>query len=175
MEAGWYLRKHDDGGIFGPLTLAQLTRWANLARIAPQDFVSDDQEAWMKAPMLSELGMDWLVEVTTERFYGPTTLGAVQEFLRLGEITHETHVINACDGSRRQIHQITAFFPAPEVDETIAQSPAPSGMAIDFEERIRDLERTLREERRSLQEAEARNRELEAKYQRLLASNGANG
>ena len=27
--------------------------------------------------MLPELGMDWMVEVTSERYYGPTTLGAI--------------------------------------------------------------------------------------------------
>ncbi|HSP45535.1 MAG TPA: hypothetical protein VLO30_06045 [Chthoniobacterales bacterium] len=53
----------------------QLTRWASTAQVAPHDVVSTDQLTWVKAPMLPELGMDWLVEVTTERFYGPTTLG----------------------------------------------------------------------------------------------------
>ena len=48
----------------------------------------------MKAPMVSELGMDWLVEVTSERYYGPTTLGAINEFVRLGEVTPENFVIN---------------------------------------------------------------------------------
>jgi len=72
----WFLRKHEDDNIFGPLPFAQLVRWAEAARIAPHDCVSTDQSTWMKAPMLAELGMDWLVEVTTERYYGPTTIGA---------------------------------------------------------------------------------------------------
>ena len=113
--------------------------------------------------MLAELGMDWLVEVTTERYYGPTTLGAIQEFVRLGEINAESFVINTCDGSRRQIHEIEPFFSSDSSEANGAgeQSPAAAGMSIEFEERIRDLERSLREERRALQEAEARYRELE--------------
>src|SRR3712207_5576164 len=99
----WFLRKHEDGTIFGPLTFAQLARWAASAQIAPHDGVSTDQVNWMKAPMLPELAMDWIVEVTSERLYGPTTLGAIREFLQLGEITEETFVINACDATRRQI------------------------------------------------------------------------
>lgn len=166
----WFLHKHDDGGVFGPLPLNQLVRWANLARIAPHDLVSSDQAVWVKAPMLPALGMDWLVEVTTERYYGPTTLGAIQEFVRLGEVTPENFVINACDGLRRQIHEIVPLFPEVEPEEAVDESPAPSGMSINFEERIRDLERTLREERRALRETEARYRELEERYQRLLAS-----
>jgi hypothetical protein len=172
---GWYLRKYDDGGIFGPLPFDQLSRWASKARIAPRDLVSSDQETWMKAPMLSELGMDWLVEVTSERYYGPTTLGAINEFVRLGEVTPENFVINTCDGSRRKIQEIASFFVSTTEDgETlVGDSPAAAGMSIKFEERIRDLERSLGEERRALREAEARYRELEERYQALLAAAAA--
>jgi hypothetical protein len=167
----WFLRKHEDGNIFGPLPFAQLARWASSAQVAPHDVVSTDQLTWMKAPMLPELEMDWLVEVTTERFYGPTTLGAIQEFMRLGEINGETFVINTSDGSRRRvsemplvISQVEGDFAAEEVSPI---GPAASGMAIDVQDRIRDLEQSLREERRALQEAEERYRALELKYQEL--------
>jgi len=172
MEPSWYLRKYEDGGIFGPLPFHQLTCWAAKARVAPRDLVSSDQQTWVKAPMVSELGMDWLVEVTSERYYGPTTLGAINEFVRLGEVTPENFVINMCDGSRRKIQEITTFFPnhIEEGDVSVEQSPATAGMSIKFEERIRDLERSLGDERRALQEAEARYRELEQRYQQLLAS-----
>lgn len=175
MDPSWYLRKYDDGGIFGPLPFDQLSRWASKARIAPRDLVSSDQQNWMKAPMVSELGMDWLVEVTSERYYGPTTLGAINEFVRLGEVTTENFVINTCDGSRRKIQEIASFFTTATDDgETLADgSPAAAGMSIKFEERIRDLERSLGEERRALREAEGRYRELEQRYQALLAAAAA--
>src|SRR3954453_2055377 len=102
----WFLRKHEDGTVFGPLSFLQLAKWAAAAQVAPHDAISADQLTWIKAPMLPELGMDWLVELTTEQYYGPTTLGAVQEFIRLGEIDGETYVINSCDGTRRQIREI---------------------------------------------------------------------
>jgi hypothetical protein len=168
----WFLRKHEDGNIFGPLPFVQLARWASTAQVAPHDAVSTDQLNWMKAPMLPELGMDWLVEVTTERFYGPTTLGAIQEFMRLGEINAETFVINTCDGSRRRVSEMPLVLSQiveeePDADEIAAAGPAASGMAIDVQDRIRDLEQSLREERRALQEAEERYRALELKYQEL--------
>lgn len=175
MEPSWYLRKYDDGGIFGPLAFDQLSRWAERARVAPRDLVSSDQQTWMKAPMLSELGMDWLVEVTSERYYGPTTLGAINEFVRLGEVTPQNFVINTCDGSRRKIQEITSLVSneIEDGDAAVEQTPAAVRMSIEFEERIRDLERSLREERRALQEAEAHYRELEQRYQELLASAAA--
>ena len=174
MEAAaaqdWFLRKHEDGNIFGPLPFAQLARWASSAQVAPHDAVSTDQITWTKAPMLPELEMDWLVEVTSERFYGPTTLGAIQEFMRLGEISPETFVINSRDGSRRQVNEMPlilsqiAIETEPEVEAT---GPVASGMSINVDDRIRDLEQALREERRALQEAEERYRALELKYQDL--------
>ncbi|TMP91558.1 MAG: hypothetical protein E6L07_13345 [Verrucomicrobia bacterium] len=106
MNQSWYLRKHEDGSIFGPVGFDQLARWASTAQIAPHDALSTDQRTWTKAPMLPQLGMDWLVEVTSEHYYGPTTLGAIQEFIRLGEISDDTFVINACDGTRRQIQEM---------------------------------------------------------------------
>src|ERR1043165_10306240 len=81
----WFLRKHGDGTVFGPLTFEQLEQWASTAQIAPHDYLSNDQQSWIKAPMLPHLGMDWLVEVTSEHYYGPTTLRAIQEFIRRSE------------------------------------------------------------------------------------------
>jgi hypothetical protein len=173
MEAAtakdWFLRKHEDGTVFGPLTFELLSRWASTAQIAPHDAISNDQETWIKAPMVPQLGMDWLVEVTSERYYGPTTLGAIQEFVRLGEINPETIVINSCDGTRKQIAEMPALLQSPKPEADAAQSPATpapaaAGISIDVNERIRELEQSLREERRALQEAEARYRELEKKY-----------
>ena len=163
----WFLRKHEDGNLFGPLPFAQLARWASSAQVAPHDIVSTDRVTWMKAPMLPELGMDWLVEVTTERFYGPTTLGAIEEFMRLGEINGETFVINSCDGSRRRVNELSLVDVEPARDSAETPGPAATGMSIKPEDRIRDLEQALREERRALQEAEERYRALQLKYEEL--------
>ena len=116
--------------------------------------------------------MDWLVEVTSERYYGPTTLGGVQEFLRLGEIGEETFVINSCDGSRRQVKALSDRLQSTsQVDGgTINSSeevPAATTMAIDLRDRICDLEESLFEERRALQDCEERCRELEARLNEL--------
>ncbi|MFL6539007.1 MAG: hypothetical protein ACJ8JD_12600 [Chthoniobacterales bacterium] len=172
MEAAetqqWFLRKQEDGTVFGPLSFEQLARWASTAQIAPHDSVSADQQSWIKAPMLAELGMDWLVEVTSERYYGPTTLGAVFEFMRLGEITSETFVINTCDGTRRQIAELEPPVGELAMADSGAAAPETEGMAIDFEDRIRDLEQSLSEEREALRDCETRYRELEARYRELL-------
>src|SRR4051812_17145356 len=140
----WFLRKHEDGTLFGPLSFAQLAKWAAAAQVAPHDAISSDQLTWIKAPMLPELGMDWLVELTTEQYYGPTTLGAVQEFIRLGEIDGETYVINSCDGTRRQIREITeleealinaASEPAETHEVEVADEPMASGISMDLQDR----------------------------------------
>ena len=182
MEAAaaqeWFLRKHEDGNIFGPLPFAQLARWASSAQVAPHDVVSTDQMTWIKAPMVPELGMDWLVEVTSERYYGPTTLGAIQEFLRLGEINDDTFLINSCDGVRKRINEMPLVLPPAVAEETAPEAapvetaePVATGMSINVEDRIRDLEQSLREERRALREAEERYRALQLKYEELQRAN----
>ena len=169
----WFLRKHQDGSIFGPISFDQLSVWASAAQVAPHDVVSTDQQTWLKAPMVPQLGMDWLVEVTSEHYYGPTTVGAIQEFIRLGNINADTFVINSCDGTRRQIREMHALFKTNAVSSkasktNVATEPAAAGISMRLQERIRDLEQTLRDERRALAEAERRYQKLEEKYNALL-------
>jgi hypothetical protein len=172
----WFLRKHQDGSIFGPISFDRLSSWASTAQVAPHDVVSTDQQTWLKAPMVPQLGMDWLVEVTSEHYYGPTTVGAIQEFIRLGDINADTFVINSCDGTRRQIREMPTLFKTnaasskAEITDVVLE-PAAAGISMRLQERIRDLEQTLREERRALTEAEQRYQQLEEKYNALLKQN----
>jgi hypothetical protein len=168
----WFLRKHEDGSIFGPLDFEQLARWASSAQVAPHDSISPDQKTWMKAPMLPALAMDWIAEVTSERLYGPTTLGAIAEFIRLGEIDQDTFVINSCNATRHQIRDIapllaTQASEAMQREENAVGGPAASGISVGLEDRIRELEQALREERRAVAEAEERYRMLESKLKEM--------
>ena len=74
--------------------------------------------------MVPELGMDWLIELTTEQLYGPTTLGAIQEFLNLGEVNSDTTLINARDGSSSQIKDIEMLTIPVEEPEDERQTAA---------------------------------------------------
>ncbi|MFL6499277.1 MAG: hypothetical protein ACJ8LL_00990 [Candidatus Udaeobacter sp.] len=177
MNQKWFLRKHEDGSTFGPVQFDQITRWAAAAQIAPHDTLSNDGQTWVRAPMVPQLSMDWLVELTTENYYGPTTLGTLREFIRVGEIDAETVVINSCDGTRRQVQEMPDLWEtAPsEADENQFQielgdpvAPALAKMSGRLQERIRDLEQALQEERRALAESQQRYDELERKYQELL-------
>ncbi len=127
--------------------------------------------------MLPQLGMDWLVELTTEHYYGPTTARRLQECTPLGEIDGETFVINNGDVALRQIGEMPGLWETAlsEIDEDQMQfqlgdpvGPAVAKMSTRLQERIRDLEQTLQEERRALAESEQRYVELERKYKDLL-------
>ena len=71
----WYLMKNDDGTIFGPISFELLRQWSLDAQISPLDKVSNDEKSWMKAPMVPDLEMDFLIEVSPDQFYGPTDFG----------------------------------------------------------------------------------------------------
>jgi hypothetical protein len=161
----WYLMKNDDGTIFGPITFEQLHQWASDAQVSPLDKVSNDEKTWMKAPMVPELGMDYLVEVSPDQFYGPTTLGAVREFLTIGEINAETPVTNCRDGSVTMIKDIAELAVADVEDTT--QQPVRTSIRINLQQRVRELEEALMEERRAREQAEHLVERLEAKLNEI--------
>ena len=101
----WLLKKHDTGNIHGPVPFDKLLEWANAAQINPQDSISDDDDNWKKAPMVEGLKMDWLIEVPGNPLYGPTSPGAVLEFLNMGEINLSTTVVNCCTGESMPLEE----------------------------------------------------------------------
>ena len=166
----WYLRKHNQGEIFGPIRFEQLAAWAQTAQINPQDMVSNDREVWTKAPMIPDLGMDWMLEVTDNLIYGPTTAGALLEFVRLGEINRDSTIINACTGESMTLRSAPFFseeaLRATAGDAQAAQPPK-GGIKLNLQQRIRVLEAALVEKRVKLNAARETITKLEAKILEL--------
>jgi hypothetical protein len=165
-SAKWYLRKHEDGEVFGPVDFAKLKDWARAAQVSPLDMVSDDRTNWVKAPMLQGLHMDYLIQLGDESYYGPTTEEAVQEFLRLGEIHAETTLINCCTGAETTLRE-SGFFQGlpPPMEEIAAGEPGRRTIRQNLQQRIRELELLLVEKRQKLEMAEVRIRQLERRLQ----------
>ena len=157
----WYLMKNDDGSIFGPISFELLQQWSVDAQISPLDKVSNDEKNWVKAPMVPELQMDFLVEVSPDQFYGPTTIGAVREFLQAGEISSDTPVTNCRDGSVRLVSDIPELQIEEEQED--ATQPVRTSIRINLQQRVRDLEEALMEERRAREQAEHLVERLEAR------------
>ena len=161
----WYLLKNDDGTIFGPISLEQLKQWSTDAQVSPLDKISTDAQNWMRSPMLPDLQMDYLVEVSPDQFYGPTTLGAVREFLQMGEINGETEITNCKDGT------VTALKNVPELqvteDEGEIGRPVRTSIRFNLQQRIRELEEALLDERRAREDAEHHLARLETKLEEI--------
>jgi len=163
----WYLMKHNDGTIYGPMGFDVLRQWAVDAYIGPHDKVSTDAEKWLKAPMIPELQMDYLLELSADSYYGPTTVGAVREFLTSGEITGETLVTNCKTGETRPLSQFAIFQLPGDAD----LAPARPSIRQNLQARIRELEEALIEERRLRQLSES----LRARAEARLAELEGNG
>jgi len=157
----WYLMKNDDGTIFGPISFELLQQWSVDAQISPLDKVSNDEKTWTKAPMVPELQMDFLIEVSPDQFYGPTTIGAVREFLQAAEIHGETPVTNCRDGSVRLVKDFPEL--QPRLDEDEALQPVRTSIRVNLQQRVRDLEEALMDERRAREQAEHLVEKLEAR------------
>ncbi len=161
----WYLLKNDDGTVFGPVPFHQLRQWAIEAQVSPLDKVSTDGQNWLRAPMAPALEMDYLIEVSPDQYYGPTTLGAVREFIQMGEVTGESLVTNCKDGT------ITAIKNIPELNIVPAEEdqsrPVRTTIRFNLQQRIRELEEALMDERRAREDAEHHVAKLEAKLSEI--------
>lgn len=173
----WFLKKHENGEIFGPVHFDKIREWAHSAQINPQDMLSGDQAIWTKAPMFPDLGMDWLVVVGENLLYGPTTAEALLEFEQIGEISSETQLVNCCTGettvlSATEFYQTAQAEPKEEKILThpllsMLQQPGNTGAKVNMQKRIRELEAGLLDKRRKLMAAEEKIARLEAKVKEL--------
>lgn len=176
----WFLRKHEDGEVFGPVPFEKIREWAQSAQINPQDSVSNDRTVWTKAPMIPDFAMDWLVVMGEDLLYGPTTAEALIEFIQIGEITPDTVVINCVNGERTSIN-MTGFYqkhphPVRPRQEDPAEAllglhpqPVKGSIRVNLQKRIRELEIALMEERRIQSLAEDTIARLEHRVKELEA------
>jgi hypothetical protein len=166
-DTNWYLRKSNDGSEFGPIPFSQLRQWAAEAQVAPLDHVSTDGRTWMKAPMVPELEMDYLIEVGEDQFYGPTTVGAIREFLNAGEISADARITNCKDGTELSVVDIVPRNEVAAAGDPAAAITTRSSIRINLQQRIRDLEERLDQERRARETAEHLVHKLEARLDEL--------
>ncbi len=173
----WYLKKHENGEVFGPVPFDRIREWARSAQVNPQDMLSNDTVIWTKAPMIPEMQMDWLVVVGENLLYGPTTASALLEFDQLGEITPDTILINCCSGESTPLSD-TPFYKIaqsePKEDQipmnpllAMLQQPGQGGVRVNLQKRIRELETGLLDKRRKLIAAEETIARLESRIKDL--------
>lgn len=175
----WFLKKHDNGEVFGPVHFDKIREWARSAQVNPQDMLSNDRTIWTKAPMIPDLKMDWLVVVGDNLLYGPTTAEALLEFDQIGEITPDTPLVNCCTGETTVLNA-TEFYQAAQLEPkedkiathpllAMLQQPGQGSHRANLQKRIRELESGLLDKRRKLMAAEETIARLEGKIKELEA------
>jgi len=173
----WYLKKHENGEVFGPIPLEKIREWAHSAQVNSQDLLSSDNVIWTQAPMIPQMEMDWLVEVNEDLLYGPTTAETLLEFHQLGEISSETTIINCRTAKSLPLGE-AGFYSASEREPEEEQIPATplmkmlqksgrGSLRVNLQNRVRELELALLDKRRKLMEAERSILLLEAKVKTL--------
>jgi hypothetical protein len=91
---------------------------------------------------------------------GPKTIGAVREFIRMGEIGDETPITNCKDGSVVLVRDFPELHIAHEREDS---QPVRTSIRMNRQKRSRYLAETLMEERRARESAEHMLEKLEAK------------
>lgn len=110
----WHLIKSADNQEHGPIGTETLIGWASEAKISPLDKLScDGRQTWLRAPMVRELQMDWLIQMPDQYLYGPTNISTIQEFLATGEIDGNVVLINCVDGSESRLGDQPFFAASP--------------------------------------------------------------
>ncbi len=174
MATEWFLLKAADREVHGPITLDQLRVWASEAKISPLDKVSSDsRESWVRAPMITDLQMDWLIEMPDNYLYGPTSVGTIQEFLATGEIDENVMVINCLEATIGRLSEQPFYQASPhhirsaetvlhgtELPEDVEAMEAAALMR----QRIHWLEKQIMELQHDLGMAEAYNQSLRSQF-----------
>lgn len=166
LNTPFYLLKNEDGTLFGPVPFSQLVEWAASAQISPLDKISSDQVEWNRAPTYPDLKMDWLVQSSPGQLYGPTTIGALKEFILAGEINGESMAINCVEAVQCKVKDIA------ELGEVLDQAaehqeegrPGRASVRETLQQRLKDVEDMLLQERRLRYEAEDKLAKLAARY-----------
>jgi ribosomal protein L19E len=167
----WRVKKSPDNSIYGPVDAEMLKEWANSAQIAPQDLIDRSDDDWRMASQIDFLEMLWLVKLPGDEVYGPTTVGALREFILEGLITEKTLATHA---KTDQSLPIAALFAAVEFEKKRAMRRPPkeamkstASLAVDMakDQRIRQLEQDLKDLRQEHESLVHRYRQLSLQMQ----------
>lgn len=149
MSDQWYLKKYDDGSVFGPVEVARLHEWASKGEISPYDMLSRDAVKWMAAPELATLDMNWIVEFPDGEMYGPTCIPAIRAFVQDGQLTPDNSIRNATTGEKCLIAEHPDFQDLvggnSEATAEAAATTDPAGEADSLRQRMAELEATSQE------------------------------
>ena len=174
MADEWHLLKAADREVHGPVSLDQLQAWASEAKISPMDKVSsDNRQSWVRAPMVTNLQMDWLIEMPDNYLYGPTSIGTIQEFLATGEVDENVMVINCLEGmmgrlsdqpfyqaSPHHVRSAETVFHGTDMPQDTASA---EGNAL-LRQRVHWLEKQVMELQHDLATAQAYTESLRSQY-----------
>ncbi len=160
----WYLLKNEDGTVFGPVAIKQLQEWAAAAQISPLDKISQDQSEWNRAPTCPDLHMDWLVQPSPGQLYGPTTVGALREFIFAGEIDGSSAAINCVEARQCQVRDIPELEEDLQALEKSDNAPGRASVRETLKKRVNELEQLLIAERDKHAETRRQLAQLTARY-----------
>lgn len=114
-DTTWHLIKAADKQEYGPITTETLLGWASEAKISPMDKLSNDgKKSWLRAPMVHDLQMDWLIQMPDQYLYGPTNVATIQEFLATGQIDGNVVLINCLDATESRLSEQPFFGFSPQ-------------------------------------------------------------
>ena len=96
--------KMDDGTVYGPADLNRLQAWAREGRVEPSSQISSDRKSWTPAPLMPELGREWIVEVETGGYYGPFHPDVIRDLIAKNRIPASARRFRLDTGREQEDH-----------------------------------------------------------------------
>lgn len=146
----WYLRLEDES-VFGPVDLAEISKWAVDCRIGPDHEISTDQKTWRRAAEVPQLRMEWAVSLMDGELFGPIPQDAIRQLLEDGAVSAQSVAKNEKTGATSTVGRLLG------IGEHAAAKPEhpPEAPKKDDEasQRAGVLERELKDARGKLAES----------------------
>ncbi len=98
----WYV-KLPDGDVYGPFNFEELIEQAGDFRIAPEYTISTNQEDWVRASEIDNLGMNWMVPLVHGEKYGPVHCNAIKQLFYDGYLADDVAATHNATGERRWV------------------------------------------------------------------------
>ena len=98
--------KTPDGTMHGPLSVADLGKWAAQNRLPPGSKVSDDCTAWSPVEVIEELKLEWDAKCVDGRTVGPYNLLAIPLLVQDGSLVAGDTLVNRISNRSVQVRDL---------------------------------------------------------------------
>ena len=165
--------KMNDGTVYGPADLNRLQTWAREGRVAPSSQISSDRKSWIPASQMPELGMEWVVEVEQDQYYGPFHPDVVRDLIAQKRVPASARRFKLDTGRAQEDHSKELNAALEKAKSSLAEKDASlakeKALVAERESALEKAKASLAEKDAALAEQKAALKAEHVRVENLLA------